>query len=346
MKKGDFGRMENLEKYKKMMQTSRKVVIIPHHNPDADALGASLAIYLYLSKKGHDIQIISPSAYPNFLDWMPSQDDILVYCKEQETKCFQKIVEAEVIFYIDFSDYKRMTTLSVKAQENKDAFVVVIDHHQDPNIRTDFQLWNNKASSTCELVYDFIEMLGDKKLIDIPIAECLYAGIVTDTSSFKHPSTTKRVHIIAAEVMDLGVDTNKVQRLIYDNNSVGRLRLLGYAFSEKLRVLPEYKTAYFTLNQQELKRFDYKTGDTEGVVNYALSIKGVRFAIIMVEKPDGVKMSFRSVGSFQVNSFAREHFSGGGHKNAAGGISYLSLEETVTNLLALLPQYKEELENL
>lgn len=338
--------MENLEKYKTIMQTPQKVVIIPHHNPDADALGASLAIYLYLSKKGHTANIISPSSYPAFLDWMPAQENISVYCKDTEAECLQKIAEAAVIFYLDFSDYKRMQALAQTPQINKEAFVVVIDHHQDPDIKADFMLWNTKASSTCELVYDFIEMLGDKDKIDIPIAECLYAGIVTDTSSFKHPSTTKRVHLIAAEIMELGVDTSKVQRFIYDNNSVDRLRLLGYAFSEKLRVLPEYKTAYFTLSQKELNRFEYKTGDTEGVVNYALSIKGVKFAVIMVEKHDGVKISFRSVGNFQVNHFAKQHFSGGGHKNAAGGISYLSLEETLEKFLALLPQYKQSLDNL
>lgn len=335
--------MENLEKYKNIMQTPQKVVIIPHHNPDADALGASLAIYLYLKKKGHDSHIISPSAYPAFLDWMPAQENISVYCKDNEKECLQKIAEANVIFYLDFSDYKRMQALAHTPQMNQDAFIVVIDHHQDPDIKADFMLWNTKASSTCELVYDFIEMLGDKSIIDIPIAECLYAGIVTDTSSFKHPSTTQRVHLIAAEIMELGVDTNQVQRFIYDNNSVSRLRLLGYAFSEKLKVLPEYKTAYFTLTQNELKRFDYKTGDTEGVVNYALSIQGVKFAVIMVEKRDGVKISFRSIGNFQVNTFAKAHFSGGGHKNAAGGISHLSLDETVDKFLNLLPQYKEDL---
>ncbi|HSZ24722.1 MAG TPA: DHHA1 domain-containing protein, partial [Cytophagaceae bacterium] len=201
------------------------------------------------------------------------------------------------------------------------------------------------AAATAQLVFEIITALGDGDLIDVPIGECIYAGIMTDTGSFRHPSTNKQVHLIAAGLMDKGVNTSKVHQLIYDNNTETRLRFIGFSLSEKLIVLKEFHTAYFVINGNELARFESKTGDTEGLVNYALSINGINMAAVFIERPDAIKMSFRSKGDFSVNDFARKYFEGGGHRNAAGGRSSLSLIETEKKFLSTLPEYKTELSN-
>ena len=335
--------MQNIELYKEIMSETRSVGIIAHHNPDADALGSSLALSRFLQKEGHQTQVISPSAFPGFLSWMNGSDSVLIYESEDKQKAEEFILQADVVLCLDFSSYNRMKGIEPVFRKTK-AKIGVIDHHLDPEIKSDFMLWNVKASSTCELVYDFIENLGKKDVVDITIGENLYAGMVTDTSSFKHPNTTKRVHLIAAELIDLGIDTNRVQRLIYDNNSESRLRFMGYALKEKLTVLPEYRTAYFKITADELSLYSNQLGDTEGLVNYALSIKDVIFAATIIEKADCVRMSFRSMGDFAVNNFAQAHFSGGGHKNASGGTSNLSIEETEKLFLDLLPDYKDKLE--
>jgi phosphoesterase RecJ-like protein len=203
--------------------------------------------------------------------------------------------------------------------------------------------WDTKAAATAELIFDLIVLMGDELLIDSDIADCLYAGILTDTGSFRHPSTTHKVHITIAQLIDLGANASRVHKLIYDTNSENRLRFMGYILLNKLVVLREYNTAYITITKDELKQYDSKTGDTEGFVNYALSIEGIKFGIIIVDRTEAVKISFRSVGEFSVNDFARKNFEGGGHRNAAGGKSSLSLEETVAKFLALLPEYKDQL---
>lgn len=335
--------MKNLESLKKLLGQKQNILIFPHHNPDADALGSSMALAQFLKKKQHQVQIISPSTYPSFLEWMVSDISVLIY-QENERQKFEKIIqEATILFFLDFSDYGRLEGLEtlIKRQDKK---TVLIDHHLNPNIVADFELWNPQAAATAELIYDFIELLGDKSKIDTKIGSCIYAGIVTDTSSFKHPSTTAKVHLITAELMELGVDTNVIQRLIYDNSTENRLRFLGYALKEKLTILKEFNTAYFPLSLKELNKFNHQKGDTEGLVNYALSIQGIRFAITFIEKETGgVKMSFRSTGDFAVNLFAERHFDGGGHKNASGGFSELGLEATIDKFVKLLPQYQSEL---
>lgn len=220
---------------------------------------------------------------------------------------------------------------------------VLIDHHLQPEHFADFEYWNDKKAATCELIFDFISLMGDKSMIDVNIGECIYAGIMTDTGSFRFPVTSARIHQIISELIEIGVNNSKVHRLVYDNNSESRLRFLGFALSEKLMVLNEYGVAYFAISAEELKRFNSQTGDTEGLVNYALSMEGITLAAIIIERPEGVKMSFRSSNDFSVNDFARNHFSGGGHKNAAGGLSKLSLKETEEKFLALLPQYKDSI---
>ena len=333
--------MQNLEEFKSLVSNPKRCVIIMHTKPDADALGSSLGLAAYLKKKSHHVDVISPSDYPKFLRWMEGSNEVFIH-KGDEDRCKETINQAEIIFCLDFSSLNRIEGLGDVVGE-ANATKVLVDHHIDPEDFADFVSWSTKAAATAELIYDLIVDLGDKDLIDKPIAENLYAGLMTDTGSFKHPSTTEHVFQVAAGLVNAGADVNGVSRAIYDSNSLSRLRLIGYALSEKLVVLPEYKTAYFELSGEDLRMYDYSTGDSEGLVNYGLSIEGISLAVTFIEREDGVKMSFRSVGEFSVNQFARDNFNGGGHKNAAGGKSDLSLSETVLKFKGLLEKYKEEL---
>lgn len=334
--------MQNIEAFKSDISTPKKVVITTHHKPDADALGSSLGLAGYLKKKGHEVSVITPTDYANFLAWMKGNDEVIVYNEGNEGKSEQLVMNADMVFCLDFSSLKRINELGEVVRKS-DAKKVLIDHHLEPEDFADYMRWSTDAAATAELIYDLICDLGDRSLIDKDIAESLYAGIMTDTGSFKHPNTTEHVFKVCAELIGLGADTSKVSKLIYDTNSLNRVKFLGFALNEKLKVLPEYHTAYFAISAEELKRFDSKTGDTEGLVNYALSIEDIKFAAVIIDRTEAVKMSFRSVGDFSVNEFARANFSGGGHKNAAGGISHESLEKTVEKFENLLAAYEDEL---
>ena len=207
----------------------------------------------------------------------------------------------------------------------------------------DFEQWDGTAASTAELVYQLIVELGDKELIDADMADCLYAGMMTDTGGFRHSNTNQKVFKIAAELVERGANPYKVSKLIYDTNTIERLRLTGYVLNEKLQVLPEYRTAYIVLSAEELKRYGSQNGDTEGLVNFGLSIKGIRLSVIISDRKENIKLSLRSLGNFSVNEMARAHFEGGGHRNAAGGQTNLTLDQTVKKFLDLLPLYKNQL---
>ena len=331
-----------VEEIKQLLSKPQKIVITCHHKPDADALGSSLALCSYLQKKEHEVLVITPSDYPWFLNWMVGNDKVLVFDpkKERSKKSTEKAFkEANIIFCLDFSAIERVQDLK-EILVNAPATKILIDHHLEPEHFTKYELWDTTAAATTELVYEFITKMGDTDLIDIPIAECIYAGIMTDTGSFRFPSTTAKVHTIIADLIRIGVDNHKIHNLVYDNNSEDRLRFLGFALSEKLIVLQNKKTAYFCISEAELLKFNSKTGDTEGLVNYALSIEGINFAALMIERPDAVKLSFRSRGQFSVNDFARKYFDGGGHKSAAGGKSDLNLIDTENKFLDILKHTK------
>lgn len=323
-----------------LFSSPRKIVITTHANPDADALGSSLGLYLFLKKRGHDVVVISPTEYPEFLFWMPGQEEVLVNKSSTRPQVENLIANAELIFCLDFNGLDRIRDLGEPVQLSH-AKKLLIDHHLNPQPFADYELWDNRASATAELVYDFIVAMGGKNELNVEMAECIYAGIMTDTGSFRHPSTTAKVHRIVAELMDIGLDINKIARNIYDNNSVNRLKFIGYALSEKLTVDDRNHVGYFVITQDEQKRFDLRPGDTEGLVNYALSIKGVKVAAIIMEKEDEVKMSFRSTGNCPVNDFAATYFSGGGHKNAAGGHSFEKLDTVVTNFRNLVSYFNK-----
>ncbi|AFK03906.1 phosphoesterase RecJ domain protein [Emticicia oligotrophica DSM 17448] len=333
---------QKLQSFNDFLSVPRKIVITTHQNPDADALGSSLGLAAYLKKKGHHPTVITPTDYPDFLRWMSGESDVINFEGERHETAKKLIANAEMIFCLDFSILNRIKSMEAFVRQAP-AKKVLVDHHQQPEAFADYVFWNERAAATCELIYELIEKLGDKELIDIPTAECLYAGLVTDTGSFRFDSTTQEVHRIAGELIAVGIHSNGIHRRIFDSNSFDRMKFLGFVLGEKLTYLPEYNVAYMAISKEELSRFSSKNGDTEGVVNYGLSIKGVIMAAIFTEKEDMIRISLRSVDDFSVSELARTHFNGGGHKNAAGGRSSESLEKTVEQFLALLPQYKEQL---
>ncbi|MGC1244529.1 MAG: bifunctional oligoribonuclease/PAP phosphatase NrnA [Chryseosolibacter sp.] len=334
--------MHNILEFKDLLTVPRKVLVITHFKPDADALGSSLGLVGYLKKENHSATVITPSDYPDFLSWMPGNSDVLIFSKDKIDEFQRLINSSDLIFCLDFSSLKRINELGEMVGRSP-AKKVLIDHHLEPEDFADFVQWDTKAASTAELVFDLIRELGDEDKIDAPIANCLYAGVMTDTGGFRHSNTTKKVFETAAALVQHGADPTMVSKLIYDTNTLERMRLMGYVLHEKLNVIPEYRTAYIALRTEDLKRFSSQTGDTEGLVNFGLSVKGVRLAVLISERKENVKLSFRSLGDFSVNDFARKHFEGGGHKNAAGGQTNLSFDETLKKFLDLLPVYKNEL---
>jgi len=336
--------MRDLKNFKELINSPKNIVITTHYKPDADALGSSLGLAAFLEKKKHKVSVITPSDYPDFLNWMKGNDKVINFEKKENKGRSSKLIEAaDLIFCLDFNNLSRINSLGEKV-EISSARKVLIDHHLEPDDFAEFVFWSTEASSTAELVYELIKNLGEKKLIDIDIAECIYAGILTDTGQFKHPNTNRNVHLITSELMEVGVDVSRVGKLIYDNNSIDRLKFTGFALSKRLVVLPEFNTAYFGISKKDLMKFNCKTGYTEGLVNYALSLKDVVFACLITEQDDGVKLSLRSKGDFPVNLFAKENFDGGGHQNASGGTSNLNLEETIKKFIGLLPKYKHLLD--
>jgi phosphoesterase RecJ-like protein len=334
--------MQNISAFREYLNQPRKAIILTHVKPDADALGSSLGLARYLKKRGHSVQVITPSDYPDFLGWMPGNNEVVIFQKEKPQAAQRLITQADIVFCLDFSSLNRINELGEMVRAST-AKKVLIDHHLEPEKFADFEQWDDTAASTAELVYQLIDQLGDKELIDAPLADCLYAGIMTDTGGFRHSNTNYKVFNIAGALVASGADPSKVSKLIYDTNTVERLRLMGYVLSEKLQVLPEYRTAYITLSSEDLKKFASQTGDTEGLVNYGLSIKGIKLSVLLSDRKENIKLSFRSLGDFSVNDLARKHFNGGGHRNAAGGQTNLTLEQTLQKFLDLLPQYKDEL---
>lgn len=324
------------------LSRANRIVIVPHKGPDGDAIGSTLGLYHFLRDKGHDVVVISPNDYPQFLKWLPGQEDILIY-ENNVSHCTQLINDAEIIFTLDFNVLERTGEMEAPLRASEATFIM-IDHHPEPSDYAHHTYSDAKMSSTCQMVYRFLQKLRAVKHITPEIATCLYTGIMTDTGSFRYRSTSSETHLVIADLIEKGADNTSIHQNIYDTFTQNRLQLLGVAL-QNLRVNEELRTAYITLSQEELDNNNFQKGDTEGFVNYGLAIEGIVFAVLFIEhKTDGIiKMSLRSKGTFSVNDFARAHFSGGGHLNAAGGKSYLSLEETVVKFNSILPDYKEVL---
>jgi len=332
---------KNINQINELIEVSEKIAIVIHVNPDGDALGAGLALYHYLLAKQKKVNIVSPNLYPSFLGWMPCAERIVVHSKNKE-KAETILKESELIFCLDFNASHRVEKLQ-SALVNATCKKVLIDHHLSPEAFTDLVVSDVQTSSTSELLYECIIAMEGGAFLNKVIAECLYVGIVTDTGSFSYACNHKRTYEIIAELYDLGIDGEQIHRLIYDTYSLNRMQLLGYCLSQKMKVFIEYATAYIYLSKDDLKKFNYQIGDTEGVVNYALAVEGIKMAALIVEHHDHVKISLRSKGSFSVDKLARDHFEGGGHRNAAGGNQKMPFIDVLTKFENLLPFYKEEL---
>ena len=328
----------------KLLATPQKVVVVGHKNPDGDAVGSCLGLSFFLKSLGHNVTVIMPNDFPDFLKWLPGAEDVLIH--ERETKkSAQQIEAAALIFTLDFNSLDRVGDLQ-KTLENSKAKFVMIDHHQQPADYAVATYSDVKMSSTSEMVFHFMEAMGEAGKLSKEIAINLYTGIMTDTGSFRFSTTSPTTHRVAAKLIEAGAESAIINQNVYDTNSPERMKLLGVALNN-LNIMPEFNTAYITLTQKELDDHNFKKGDTEGFVNYALSVKGIVFAAIFIENKQEniVKISFRSIGNFSVNDFARNHYSGGGHINAAGGKSSQSLNNTINEFISILPRYKNELTN-
>lgn len=317
----------------------RRIALLTHVRPDGDAIGSALAMKMYLEKKGHTANVIAPDDFPDFLDWMPGSEKVYNHQRNRKT-CFAILTQSDCIFFLDFNAIKRIEALGEDVLKLNQPFVgVMIDHHREPDDFTKYKLWDDKASSTAELVYTFIQMAGDDHLIDKDMAACMYAGIALDTGIFQYSNTTPKVHDIAGKLMAFGLQVDRIHNDLYNQYGENRMRFVGYLLSQKMQILPEYRTAFMSISMAEAEQYKLSIGDKEGIVNLPLAMKAVDISILFTEDKGKIKISFRSKGDVNVEMLARIYFSGGGHKNASGGSSRLSLEETERSLLTILPEF-------
>ncbi|PHR12303.1 MAG: DHH family phosphoesterase [Aequorivita sp.] len=328
-----------------LLTSPKKIVIVGHKNPDGDAVGSCLGLSIFLKSLGHQATVVMPNDFPDFLKWLPRCEEIIIYEKEVQ-KTAEISGAADLIFTLDFNSLDRVGGELQAVLENASAKFVMIDHHQQPADYAAATYSDVKMSSTSEMVFHFMDALGDSSMLSKEIAINLYTGIMTDTGSFRFSSTSPTTHRVAAKLIEAGAESAIINQNVYDTNSPERMKLLGLALNN-LVILPEMHTAYITLTQKDLDDHNFKKGDTEGFVNYALSVKGVVFAVIFIENKQEniVKISFRSKGNFSVNDFACNHYNGGGHINAAGGKSSQDLNKTISEFISILPRYKNALKD-
>ncbi len=333
--------MENSQELRELLSSPKYIVITSHRNPDGDAIGSSLALYHYLMQNGHTVRVAFPSEFPGIFAWMPDSDKILIHDIEPE-ETDTALNMADIIFSLDYNGLDRIDKMGEVIGALTKTTKVMIDHHLYPDHFVDFMLSDTTASSTCELIYDFLKLMGAEHEINQTIGECMYTGIVTDTGSFKY-STSAKLFRTVAFLLEKGVDDTKLQNLINNSLQLKNLQLLGHCLNNRMEILEEYKTGIIHLTKDDYEKFDIQRGDTEGIVNYLLMLKDVHIAAFITEQPTIVKMSLRSKGKISVQEIAKKHFRGGGHLNAAGGASFASLSSTLKRFKALLPDYKEQI---
>jgi phosphoesterase RecJ-like protein len=315
---------------KKLITKSNNIVITTHRGPDGDAMGSSLALYNLL-QKDHNVTVITPNDYASFLNWMPGNANVIEFIGNED-KCKAITDNADLIFMLDFNHLSRADKYAELLKQSN-ARKVLIDHHQDPDETiADLIFSDTSSSSTCQLLFEIIDFMGLADKLNKEIATCLYVGIMTDTGSFKYSSTTSKTHEVVSKLIKYNIDNSSIHDYIFDNSSSDKMKLLGYCLNEKLLLYPQNNAAIISLTNDELKKFNFQKGDTEGIVNYGLAIKGINITILIVERGDVVKLSLRSKGNIEVNKIASKYFNGGGHINASGGISYESVNDTIIKL--------------
>ncbi|HUX84522.1 MAG TPA: DHH family phosphoesterase [Chitinophagaceae bacterium] len=334
--------MRPVEDIKELLEVPKKVLITMHQKPDADAMGSSLALYNFLILKGHQVLVISPTNFPSFLNWMPGCGRVLDF-ESSKDKGISLMKETEILFCLDFNALYRTKGLAPHLEKLK-CPKVLIDHHPSPEKVFDYGISDPEASSSAQLVYEFIYRIGGESLINEAIAQCLYAGSMTDTGSFRFASTSSGVHRMIADLMDRGLKHEPIHQAIYDNYLENRLRFFGNALLNRMEVFYEFNTVLIAIPFSDVRRWDLQAGDTEGLVNLPFSIQGIRFSTLIIDYDSEVKLSFRSKGNFDVNLFARKYFKGGGHINASGGRSGDNLEKTVALFRNALEENRKLLE--
>ncbi len=328
---------ELVQKAQDAIQSAEKVVIIAHVGPDGDAVGSSLGMWHYLISLGKEAKVILPNEYPDFLSWMPGSKQILIYEKEQE-HCDCLLAEAQLICILDFNAASRASKMK-EALLSSPAYKLMIDHHLKPENFADVLVSEPEMSSTCELLFRLICQMGDFSRINKACAACIYTGMMTDTGAFSYNSGNYEIFAIVAELLKTGIDKDEIYRNVFNTYSADRLRLMGYCLYEKMKIYPEYRTALISLSKEEMERFNYQNGDSEGFVNMPLSMKDIIFSVFMREENGKIKISLRSQGDFPCNRVAGDLFNGGGHLNASGGESKESLERTIEEFENALPSY-------
>ncbi|SRR6056297_224120 len=327
----------NIDTISEWLALPRDIVLLSHRNPDGDALGSSLALRSYFLNRGHGVKVCLPSEYPANFEWMPGAKEILVYDIEAEV-CKAAIDQANLIICCDFNSLDRIDKMGEMVSEKENTPVFLIDHHIDPEPFADEVYSDPSASSTCELVVEFLTLLGADERLDRDVAEACYTGIITDTGRFRH-SISARLFEIAARLAASGVRDNMINDYIFNSATEKQLRLLGYSLYERLEVLEDYDTAIISLSKDDYKKFAITRGDTEGIVNYMLSMPHIKLAAFITEQPTITKYSLRSKGDISVQKMARKHFNGGGHKNASGGALKISLQKAIDKFKKVLPEY-------
>jgi bifunctional oligoribonuclease and PAP phosphatase NrnA len=331
--------MNSYKQIAEEIKTASHIVITSHKSPDGDSVGSSLALYQFIKKLGKDAVICHPDPAPDFLWWMEDIQLILTVTGNYE-KVAEHFRKADLIFCLDYNAPDRTGPEMQQLLEKTVCRKIMIDHHLNPADFTYITVSETDVCSTSQLIYELVEQSGNLSLLDEHIGTPVYLGILTDTGSFRFPSVQPRTHEILAKLLAAGVKHHLVHEYLNDNNSPGRLRLQGFAISEKMEILDQNKVIIVSLTSNELERFGYQKGDTDGIVNLALSVKGMKAAIFLYEKDGIIKMSFRSKGKENpVNVMASEHFSGGGHANASGGMSELTMDETIAKLKKVIPLY-------
>lgn len=334
---------EEIQLAKDALIQSNNVVIVSHYNPDGDAMGSSLALYHYCKQMGKNVHVILPNSFPSFLKWMPGADSIVI--AEHHARTARKLfAEADLLMVVDMNAPSRFGETFESCITDSKAIKILIDHHLAPSIECNVKFSETKTTSTCELVYNFLfEELGDTEALTLDIAQCIYVGMITDTGSLSYMCNDPDTYLVLSALMKTGVDGEAIHRKVYDNYSESRLRLLGLLLSQRLKIMGEYATSYTYLTQKDLKDNGYCIGDTEGFVNYGLSVGTVKFTAFFTERDNRIRVSFRSKGEFDVNKFARKHFNGGGHKNASAAYHYDTLENAIAYFEEVLKEYEEEL---
>jgi phosphoesterase RecJ-like protein len=332
---------QDIAKLKTAIETSERIVVLSHYNPDGDAIGSCAAWCDYLQSLGKNPQIILPNDFPQNLKWIKGSETVLIANQNME-KAEDLILNAELMICNDFQSFLRVDKLEEIVKKTK-AVKVLIDHHVDPELEQfDLVFSTVESSSTAELVYELITKLTPEKPVSVTVAEAVYVGIMTDTGSFSYSCNQKRTFEIVAKLIEIGIDARQIHQDIYNTFSEDRMRLLGHCLTNRLVVFPELAAAYMYLTKEDLRQFRYMPGDTEGIVNYALSIKGVKFAGFFTERENRIRISFRSKDEIDCNEFAKTHFNGGGHRNASGGNSFETMDETIRKFETLLPEFKQK----